>query len=125
MTEQIKEVYIENKLDYGKFILDPKISEKYPEITKDYPLANLDIRNLRICELRQEIMNILILNIHCFKKSIEAFERDQHTTLQLSRSRYGFQSKLERSNLAGDTTDTRNFEKEKKKTIFSRGGGNY
>ena len=123
MPEQpTKEIYIENKLDYGKFILDPKISDKYPEITKDLPLSNLDAKSMKECELRQEILNIMILE-SCFEwlpNSFEAFERDQHTKLQLARSRFGFQSKLEHSSLVADTTGTRNFEKGKTQTIFNK-----
>jgi hypothetical protein len=118
-----REVYTENKLEYGQLLLIPKISEIYPEITKDYALANLDRTELIIVNLRQEIMNILILAPHCFNKSIESFNRDQHCMLQTTRSKFALQSKLERSNLTGETTETKGFEKDKAKTIFGSKGG--
>lgn len=122
MTEVQKEVWIENKLDYGQFILNPKIGEKYGEITKDFALSNLDSTKVKECELRQEIINILNLpdHIQWFGKSFESFMRDQHLILQLHRSKGGFQSRLERSNLSGDMTGTKGMEQEKAKTIFSK-----
>lgn len=120
-TTHLKEVYVENKLDYGKFILEPKIEEKYKEITKDFSTSNLDSFSIKIGELRNEIINILFLHAEWFQKSIESFERDQHIMLQINRSKYGFQAKLERANLSGETTDMKGFEKEKARTIF--GGG--
>jgi hypothetical protein len=124
MVETIKEVYIENKLDYGKFILEPEAQKKYEQITKDFALSNLERGELKICILRQEILNFIVLNncLEWLPNSFESFQRDQHTTLQLNRSKFGFQSKLERANLTGDTQGEKNFEKEKAKTIF--GGGN-
>lgn len=117
-TSHIREVYVENKLDYGKFILEPKIEEKYKEITKDFSTSNLDNFNIRIGELRNEIINILYLHAEWFPKSIESFERDQHIMLQINRSKFGFQAKLERATLTGDTTDLKGFERDKAKTIF-------
>lgn len=124
MVEVQKEVYIENRLDYGKFILDPAINEKYKEITKDYPLSNLDDKKLKECELRQEILNIIVLNncIPWLPNSFESFERDQHTTLQLNRSKNGFQSKLEKSNLTGDSSDISKLNEDKTKTVFEGRG---
>ena len=123
MVEIQKEVYIENKLDYGKFILDPAISSKYKEITKDFPLSNLSTQKLKECELRQEILNIIVLHncLPWLMNSFESFERDQHTTLQLWRSHNGFQSKLERSNLTGETSEMKIPEMNKSKTIFDGG----
>jgi len=117
-----REVYIENTLDYSKFILDPKIGEKYPEITKDLPLTHFDKFEERIALLRQEIMNIIILK-DCkpwLINSYESFERDQHCMVQICRSKFGFESKLQRTKMAGDIQGERGFEKEKAKTIFGQ-----
>lgn len=118
-----REVYTENKLEYGQLLLIPKISETYPEISKDYALSNLDKTEMSIVNLRQEIINILFLARNCFNKSIESFDRDQGCFIQTSRGKFGFQSKLERANLTGETNDTKGFEKEKTKTIFGNKGG--
>jgi len=122
MAETIKEVYIENKLDYGKFILEPKSQDTYKEITKDFATSHLDKTKLAECELRQEILNIIVLSDAkpWLPRSFESFERDQQTILQLHRSKLGFQSKLEKANLVGDTTDMKGFDKEKTKTIFNK-----
>jgi hypothetical protein len=116
---QYKEVYIENKLDYGKFILDPATKEIYPQITKDFALSHLDTLSLKINEMRMEIANILVLTPEFFLMSLNSFLRDVNSSLQLNRSKHGFQAKLERSNLTGETTDTKLFERDKNKTIFS------
>jgi len=118
MTEIQKEVYIENKLDYGKFILEPATKTEFKEITKDFALSNLGAIDLRINEMRMEIANILILYPEWFNSSIISFMRDINSSLQLNRSKHGFQAKLERSNLTGDTTNTKLFEQQKNKTIF-------
>jgi hypothetical protein len=123
-TSHVREVYVENKLDYGKLILEPKIEATYKEITKDLALSNLDNKKIFECELRQEILNIIVLH-NCkpwLPNSFEAFERDQHTTLQLHRSKGGFQSKLERSNLSGDASSNRPDDKNQSKNMFEQGG---
>lgn len=117
-TQTYKEVYIENKLDYGKLILIPATIEAYPEITKDFALSHLDNTTLKINELRMEIIDVLVLYPGWFVNSVSSFLRDVNASLQLNRSKHGFQAKLERSNLTGETTDTKNFEKEKNNTIF-------
>jgi len=126
MAETVKEIYIENKHDYNKFILDPKVGEKYPEITKDLPLSHLNQFEQKIAFLRQEILNIIVLNncIQWMPNSYESFERDQHCMLQLCRSKFGFESKLQRVSLQGDVQGEKGFEKEKTKTIFSGGDKN-
>lgn len=116
-----KEVYIENKLDYGKFILEPATKENYKEITKDFALSHLDLNALKINELKMEIVNVLLMYPEFFPVSINSFLRDVNTSLQLNRSKHGFQAKLERSSLTGDTTDAKLFEREKNKTIFNKG----
>ena len=121
MTEtQYKEIYIENKLDYGKFILEPATKEIYPQITKDFALSHLDVFQMRLNEMRMEIANILVLTPEFFSMSLKSFLRDVNSSLQLNRSKHGFQAKLERSNLTGETTDTKLFEREKNRTIFSQ-----
>lgn len=116
----VREVYVENELEKSIFLLKPQISEKYPEITKDLPLTNLDRQDLRIALLRQEIMNIMVLKncIPWMRDAYEAFERDQHAMLQLCRSKGGFESKLQRARMSGDLQGEKGFEKEKAKTIF-------
>jgi len=122
MVETHKEIYIENKLEYAKFILDPEIQKTYVEITKDFALSNLDPFALRIGEMRQEIINIVVLEncIDWLPNAFENFMRDQHAMLQMHRSKFGFQSKLERSNLSGDTQGEKNFEKAKGQPMFNK-----
>ena len=119
MGDNYKEVYIENKLDYGKFILEPATKNIFAEITKDFALSHLEPgTSLKFNELRMEIVSILVQTPGFFVGAISSFLRDVNTSLQLNRSKHGFQAKLERSNLTGETTDQKNFEKEKQRTIF-------
>jgi hypothetical protein len=122
MVDTQREIYVENKLEYAQIILFPEIQKKYEEITKDLALSNLDPFALKIAEMRQEIINIIILQncIEWLPNSFESFMRDQHAMLQMHRSKFGFQSKLERSNLAGDVQGEKNFEKQKNGGIFNK-----
>ena len=110
-----KEVYVENQLQRAMFILNPAIQEQYKEITKDLSLSHLDPFQLKICIFRQEIINIAVLPncIEWLPNSFESFMRDQHTTLELCKSKFGFQAKLERSTLSGNVEGEKNFEKVK------------
>lgn len=95
-----KEVYIENKLEYNRFLLSPEIQNIYKEITKDLALGNLNNNELLIKGMIIEIIDILILYPHLFNKSLESFLRDLVAGIQLTRSRGGFEAKLQRSNIS-------------------------
>jgi len=68
--------------------------------------------------MRMELANILVLYPQWFKLSINSFLRDVNSSLQLNRSKHGFQSKLEKSNLTGDVANSKQFEIAKNKSIF-------
>lgn len=116
-----REVYIENQLEMNRFLFEPSqhIKETYKDITKDFASSNLKDQAIDHGEKVMEIITIMVVSAPAWLvKSIAAFERDMNVTLQLNRSRQGFLTKASRSNFSGDITDTKNFEKEKNKTIF-------
>lgn len=104
MTDTNREVYIENKLEYGKMLLDPKAEDTFKEITKDLALANLTDNELIIKNMAVEIINILVLSPHLFTNSLISFNRDFFATLQLTRSKRALESRLQRSNITENET---------------------
>lgn len=99
MTDTNREIYIENKLEYNKMLLDPKAEALYKEITKDLALANLTANELTIKNMAVEIINLLVLSPQLFENSLISFNRDFFATLQLTRSKFALESKLQRSSI--------------------------
>ncbi len=124
MSENYKEVYIENQLELNRFMFEPSqyVKDNYAEITKD--LASSHLKKDQIDEIIKliEILSIMKSNPAYYTNSIHYVQRLINSILQTNRSKDGFLTKITRSNFSGDITDTKNFEKEKNRTIF--GGGN-
>ena len=53
--------YIENKLEYAKFLVNPTFEATFPEINKDLALGYLDHFTYYKLSLKIEIINILLL----------------------------------------------------------------
>lgn len=113
-----REVFIENKLDYSKFLVEPKQEVSFPEITKDMALSNLDKYSLMENELRQEVVSVLVLYPDLFPNSTKAFMRDIISSLQLHRSMNGFEAKLQRTGIS-ENNQTIKTSENKNKTIFN------
>jgi hypothetical protein len=115
---------IETSLEHSVFLLTPKIEEKYAEITKDMATTHFDGKQMMIANMILEIINIMILPgcSGCFSDAIESFDRDLNCMIQISRSKFGFESKLQRAKMFGELQGEKGFEKEKNKTIFGGGG---
>ena len=121
-----REVYVENELERSLFLLKPTLGDKYPEITKDPALTHFDKFEIRIALMRQEIMDIIILDnfLPWMTDAFESFERDQGNMIQFCRSKFGFESKLQRAKMTGDIQSEKGFEKDQTKTVFGSKGGN-
>lgn len=111
--------YIENRLEHAKFILKPSVETIFPEITKDLALSNLDYYTLYKLQIEIEIVNMLLLYVDLFPQSINAYLRDIFSTLQLHRSKGGFEAKLQRTGIFEQHADIKNVEgTDRRRAIF-------
>jgi len=118
MADTLKEVYIENKLEYAKYTLDPKVEGLFPEITKDMALSHLDFWALKRLTLIMEVIDILILYKLWFPMSLNSFLRDVYSVLQLNRSKLGFEAKNQRANFTGEISTGQNIDSKKDQIVF-------
>lgn len=127
-TQQLQQLdgYIENKLEYAKFLVNPKIESLFPEITKDLALSNLDYFGLQEIKLKLEVANLLLLYPDTFLTSVQNVLRDIFSILQVYRSRGGFESRLQRSSIQESDHKITEMDNKKKALFgFNRGQQQY
>lgn len=94
-----RDPYIGTKFDHAKMTAIPAAQKKYENITKDlafgYTNAFLDMK----LQLDSEIISLLSPFVEDFPISMEVCERESVSALWLSKSRGGFESKIQRTGI--------------------------
>ena len=71
--------------------------------------------------LKIELIDMLLLYPNLFPNTIKSYLRDIYSELQLSRSKDGFESKLQRSSIQDQRNETKITEaSEKKRALFGK-----
>ena len=116
--------YIENKLEYAKFLVNPSFEKTFPEINKDLALGFLDHFTYYKLSLKIEIINILLLYPTIAKNTINSYLRDIVAEIQLSRSKGGFERRQQNTNIQEAETKISETQNNKRNALFSKGGQN-
>lgn len=113
--------FLENNLDYEKYLLDPKAEASWLDVNKDLELGNIEDwehqailnqeKTLRgLMGIKQSIGNDKIAELFVPEDLLKLYRRMPAFTLALSLSKFGFLQKLKRSF-------------EKKQTLEAKGMG--
>ena len=109
-----KEIFIENKLEYNKYLLDT--DTEFKDIKHFLALGWLTDNELIVKNLLAEILGTLSLYPGLFFMSIAAFKQDFFMQMQLTRSKKGFEARLQRSNIS--ESDNRIVEQKAKQPLL-------